>query len=358
MTRDDILRHYPGDLDTFARLQRDFRAGTRTAAGNTVAGAVTPLGAHDVQYPPAAGSAAAVALTARGGAAIKAGQVAVLVLNGGMATRFGSAVKSCCEVYGGKTFLDLKIELLARVARAYGVRLTLLLMNSFATEAATQAHLAQHPAPPDVQVLQFCQSALPRLTGSGDYFDCDRADLCCYGPGHGDFVYALQRQGLLAELQRQGVTTLQFSNLDNLTATLDPLIIGWHLEQQSAMTVEVAEKREGDKGGMPVRVDGKLQLVEGFAFPPAFNQESVRVFNTATYVFALAALARPVDLPWYVVTKEVDGQPVIQFERLAGDLSASLDARYLVVDRDQRFYPIKSQDDLARARERLRQLFA
>lgn len=356
MTSDDILRAYHFDAAVFARLQEGYRAGELTAARNTIAGRLTPLHQDDVRYPPAAGSAAALALTASGTAAIKGGKVAAFVLNGGMATRFGSKVKSCCEVFDRRTFLDLKIELLARVARDHGTKLTLLLLNSFATEAATRDHLRRHPAPPEVEVRMFNQFAFPRLTESGERFTSDRPDLCCYGPGHGDFVYALNFHGISEQLRQAGVTTLQFSNLDNLTATLDPLIIGWHLAHGAAMSVEVAEKRPGDKGGMPVRVDGKLRLVEGFAFPPDFNQDSVQVFNTASYVFSVAALAQPVTLPWYVVTKEVDGVKVVQFERLAGDLSAVLATRYLVVDRDRRFNPIKSQDDLARARTRLHEL--
>ncbi len=248
-------------------------------------------------------------------------------------------------------------HILAQVARAHGTRLTLLLMNSFATDAATRAHLAAHPAPPEVDVRIFLQSAFPRLRPDGEPFTCDRDDLCCYGPGHGDFLPALQRSEL-PRLLADGVQVLQFSNLDNLGAVLDPAIVGWHLAQGAEMTVEVAAKRAGDKGGMPVRVDGKLRLVEGFAFPPEFDQACVQVFNTATYVFALAALQTPRELPWYVVEKEVDGAKVIQFEQLAGDLSTVLDARYLVVDRDVRFHPVKTPADLEAVRPRLQALLA
>ena len=48
------------------------------------------------------------------------------------------------------------------------------------------------------------------------------------------------------------------SNVDNLGATLDPAIIGAHLEANEAsgakITAEVVAKEPGDKGGAPARV--------------------------------------------------------------------------------------------------------
>ena len=57
------------------------------------------------------------------------------------------------------------------------------------------------------------------------------------------------------------------SNVDNLGARVDPVVVGMHLHGRQPLTCEVARK-EGDMGGAPVRVDGKLQLVEGPRFPP------------------------------------------------------------------------------------------
>ena len=45
-------------------------------------------------------------------------------------------------------------------------------------------------------------------------------------------------------------------------------------------------------GGAPVRVDGKLQLLEGPRFPASFDQELVPVFNTNTALVDIDALDR------------------------------------------------------------------
>jgi UTP--glucose-1-phosphate uridylyltransferase len=146
-----------------------------------------------------------------------------------------------------------------------------------------------------------------------------------------------------------GGHTLLFSNVDNLGATPDPEIVGFHLAQGVQMTVEVAPKEPGDRGGAPALVDGRLQLVEGFAFPQGFDQDQVPVFNTATYCFDAMALDGTFELPWYIVEKRVEDQPVIQFEHLAGDLSTCLLSAYLQVDRQDRFIPVKTQGDVPEA---------
>jgi hypothetical protein len=69
-------------------------------------------------------------------------------------------------------------------------------------------------------------------------------------------------------------------------------------------------------------------------------------------------LQRHFHLPWYAVEKKVDGQPVIQFEHLAGDLSRELAPLCVRVNRQQRFLPVKQQQDVPQVRPMLEALFA
>ena len=139
------------------------------------------------------------------------------------------------------------------------------------------------------------------------------------------------------------------SNVDNLTATLDPAVIGAHLESGASLTAEMAPKEPGDKGGAPARVDGKAQIVEEFRFPESFDQERIPVFNTNTFVLDAEAIDREFPLTWFAVKKSVDGRPAIQFERLVGELTAFIESAFLRVERhgpDARFQPIKMPDDI------------
>lgn len=338
--------------EAFAELSERWRAGTFTTASNRLHG-VAPLAPDDMHHLPAPDTAAYQELVELGRGAIAHGQVGAIILAGGMATRFAyERPKGLYPILDGKSFLQLKIEWLLATAP----ELPIFIMTSFATDDEVRAHLAEHTdfgAGPG-QIQCFLQDKFPRLTPDGKRYMPSDPDEAFAAPGHGDFVAGLQRSGLLDRFMRDGGRYLTFSNVDNLGASLDPAIIGWHIKAGHDMTIEVAAKMPGDKGGAPARVNGRVQLVEGFAFPADFDQDSIPVFNTADYVFTAEALTRPPDLPWYVVEKKVDTQSVIQFEHLAGDLSRTLRVGLLVVERDERFIPVKSQEDVPVAQELIR----
>ena len=124
------------------------------------------------------------------------------------------------------------------------------------------------------------------------------------------------------------------------------------------MTAEVARK-EGDMGGAPARVDGRLGLLEGPQFPPAFDQDRIAVFNTNTTTFALGEIDREFDLEWLYVRKSVDGRAAVQLERLYHQVAWELDTTFLEVPRSGprgRFFPIKEPEDLERERPALRRM--
>ena len=177
-------------------------------------------------------------------------------------------------------------------------------------------------------------------------------------PGHGDLVSGIRSSGTLDLLRARGVEHVAVSNVDNLGARLDPVVVGTHLVAGRPVTVEVAPK-EGDLGGAPARVDGRLGLLEGPQFPPAFDQERIRVFNTNSATIALDALDRDFDLPWLHVRKQVDGRTAVQLERLYHQVSWELETTFLEVPRSGprgRFFPIKEPEDLERSQHGLREL--
>lgn len=338
----------------FETLAQRYRQGTLTAASNRLTAGVMAPGPRDIARMPERGTPAYQELRRLGQEALERGELGSVILSGGMATRFNySLPKGCFPIFEHQSFLELKVRWIRKVAP----QMPIFVMTSFATDDEVRKHFAEHAdfgASPD-QVHFFSQYRFPRLRPDGSLFRSADGSEDFAAPGHGDFPAAIAASGLLDAFLAQGGKYLLFSNVDNLGATVDLAIVGWHIANHHQMTVEVAAKAPGDKGGAPAKVDGKLQLVEGFAFPEDFDQDAIPVFNTATYVFSADALAQPFDLPWYVVDKKVDGETVIQFEHLAGDLSCHLKTGYLEIDRDERFIPVKSQADVPEAQAKIRQ---
>jgi UTP--glucose-1-phosphate uridylyltransferase len=341
------LAPYGFELDALHGFQARLAA---ASTSNAVQGVLTPPAPGDLTPLPPLGSAARQALRRAGLGLIARGEVGVVVLAGGMATRFGGVVKAVVPVLEGKSFLELKAQDVERVSTQAGGRVAALVMSSFSTHDVILTHLRER-ALLGGRIEVFPQFVSVRLTPTGELFLDAAGHPSPYATGHGDFSFALRRSGALARFRAAGGTLLVMSNVDNLGATVDPAMLALHRELGSAMTAEVVRKAPGDKGGAPARLDGVPQIIEGFRFPPGFDQDAIPVFNTNTLHFEAAALDRDFDLPYYRVEKEVDGRQAIQFERLVGELSAFLPTRFVEVQRegpDGRFLPAKDPEELQR----------
>ena len=291
------------------------------------------------------------------------GQVAMIKLNGGLATTMGlRSPKSLLEAREGRSFLDVILGQVACLRRAHGIQLPLILMNSDATRAATEPALAGHA------VDDFLQSMVPKLdaeTLAPVEWPADPALEWC-PPGHGDVYGALRRSGMLATLLERGINFAMISNADNLGSTLDPRIAAYVTGEEIPFLMEVAVGTEADrKGGHVARriADGRLVLRETAQTPPE-DEESHRDYRRWRYyntnslwvdLRALEALLAEHDgllrLPVIVNRKTVDPRdsastPVIQLESAMGAAIESFrGARLLEVPRT-RFVPVKGTDDL------------
>lgn len=353
-----LLEDHGFDEALFERLRKRLHGGQDATVDNAIKGEVTAPAESDVRPLPAADSAEYARLRALGDAAIARGEVGCLFLAGGMATRFGGVVKASVPVIDDASFLDLKLADVHQAAKRNGGRVPVYLMASFATEKDVRA-LGERAATTEVPVFTFSQFISLRLTPDGSLFRDAQGDVSLYAPGHGDLTFAMRKSGLLRTFREGGGKYLLMSNVDNIAATLDPAVIGAHIDAGKDISVEVVKKDPGDQGGAPARVDGKVQIVEAFRFPIDFDQAQIPVFNTNTLVMNADAIDRDFELTWFAVNKKVDGEEVVQFEHLVGELTAFIDSTYLLVDRrgnDSRFLPVKEPEDLERQRGTIREL--
>lgn len=328
---------------------------------NRVKGEVLPPEASDIAPLPDAKSAEGKRLAQRGMEALARGELAFVVLAGGMATRMGGLVKALVEAVDGRTFLDLRLAEQAHWGSVCGTTPPLWLMTSHATETPIRDAL---DARIDGQGLAtFPQFVSLRLTQDGSLFFDGTGQPSLYATGHGDLPDALARSALLSSfLQLGGTRTVWVANLDNVGASIDPLVLGWHLESGAELTVEVVEKVGTDRGGIPVRHNERPVVLEELRLPKGFDPRSVRVFNTNTFLIDAQALARlAMDFTYLEVAKIVDGRTAIQHERLIGELTMALRTKFVKVPREgleSRFLPVKDGAELEARREHIRAVAA
>ncbi len=328
-------------LELSARLSRE-------PTDNRVRGAVEPPGPGDIHDLPEPGSAEAREAEAMGLEHLRQRRAALVVLAGGMATRMGGVVKALVEALPGKTFLDLRLAEQRSLEQRIGHPVPLWLMTSEATDAKIRQYLGGRLDGERIRV--FPQRLSLRLSPEGTLFRDSSGNPSDHAPGHGDLIDALRDSGTLAHFLGNGGQTITVANLDNLGATLDPVVLGLHLRSGKPLSCEVVDKRDSDRGGIPVRHGARTVVLEEFRLPEGFDAARVRVFSTNTFHMDARVVAK-VDLPWtyFTVSKTVDGRPAIQFERLLNELTDHMDTNYLRVPRSgsaSRFLPVKDPAEL------------
>jgi UTP--glucose-1-phosphate uridylyltransferase len=299
------------------------------------------------------------------GAAEALGRVAIVKLNGGLATSMGlQEPKSLIEAREGHSFLDIIIGQILGLRSRHGVQLPLVLMNSDATRAATERALGTHPeiGTPGV-AADFLQSMVPKLEAETlepvDWPE-NRA-LEWAPPGHGDVYSALKGSGMLDALREHGFRYAMISNSDNLGAAVDARIAAHVAREGIPFLMEVVLGTEADRKGGHIarrRSDGQLVLRET-AQTPKEDAESFRdyrrwrYYNTNSLWVDLDALAEAgtLELPVIVNRKTVDPRdsgstPVIQLESAMGAAIASFPGAQLLLVPRTRFVPVKTTDDL------------
>jgi len=338
----ELLRAFEFRRIPFETLVSRLAAAKIPESLHALSSSVAPGQARAVHALPKPGSGEEAALRAQGESMIARGELATVVLAGGMATRFGSTVKALARIFDDRDvrFIDAKQH---DVARHGGGRVELALMTSF-------EHVRRVP--------QFVSL---RVAPSGELFRDAAGRPSPHATGHGDLPEALATSGTLDRWKRQGVRTVLVSNVDNVAATVDPVVFAMHRSLGARITVELVDKKPGDRGGIPVNYDGRLVLAEAFRLPHGFPQDDFPMFNTNTLWIDLNALEGEMPWTWCVARKKVDGREAIQFERLVGELTWWQPSAYLRVEREgpaSRFLPVKDLEELGRSRAAIEAVLA
>lgn len=203
---------------------------------------------------------------------------------------------------------------------------------------------------------------------------------CMHPVGHWYEIPNMFLNGTLKRMldDRPGIEYLMVHNIDTLGSSLDPAILAPMIQSGKDLMFEVISRRIDDHGGGLASVDGKIRLVEGLALPSEKEEFKLRYYNTATAWIHLNRLLEAFELsredlsnvekvrlairrygsrmPTYITLKEVkkrwgrgheDIYPVLQFERLWGDMSAvpELETGFVKVNR-QRGQQLKEQAQL------------
>ncbi|MFN0128312.1 MAG: UTP--glucose-1-phosphate uridylyltransferase [Verrucomicrobiales bacterium] len=268
-----------------------------------------------------------------GAAALRAGEVAVVTLAAGAASRWTGgagvvkALHPFCKFHGRhRTFLEVHLAKTRRTARDHGAAPFHIITTSYLTHRPIWARLESadyHGLRDSVRLsrgrsiglrlvpmlrdLRFLweENAQQRLderqekvrtslraallawardTGEGTDYRDNQPLQCLHPVGHWYEIPNLLLNGTLASLlrQRPALRTLLLHNIDTLGACADPGLLGWHRSTGATLGFEVIPRRLEDRGGGLARVNDQLRLIEGLALPREEDEFLLTHYNTLT----------------------------------------------------------------------------
>jgi UDP-N-acetylglucosamine/UDP-N-acetylgalactosamine diphosphorylase len=224
--------------------------------------------------------AAWVQARAAGEAVLRAGRVAAFTVAGGQGTRLGyDGPKGTFPVtpVKAKPLFQVFAEKILAAGRRYGRPLHWFIMTSHANHAATEAFFAEHRffGLDRERVHFFRQGRMPAVNFGGKILLETKSSLALSPDGHGGALRALQRSGALDLMQREGVDTLSYFQVDNpLVRCIDPAFLGWHHLRGSEMSSKmVAKAYAEEKVGVFCAQAGRLTVVEYSDLPLALQHE-------------------------------------------------------------------------------------
>ncbi len=213
--------------------------------------------------------------------ALRAGRVAVFTVAGGQGTRLGyDGPKGTYPVtpLKKKTLFQVFAEKIQAAGRRYGKPLHWFIMTSHANHAATEGFFKENAYfGLDAQRVHFFrQGRMPAVDFQGRILLEGKGAIAMSPDGHGGSLRALARSGALDLMDREGIDTLSYFQVDNpLVRCVDPAFIGFHLLRKSEMSSKMVPKAyPEEKLGHFCWQNGKLVVVEYSDLPMEMQRQT------------------------------------------------------------------------------------
>jgi len=331
-------------------------------------------------------------LARRGETLLRQGKVAIVTVAGGQGSRMGLSVPKGTLPIGpvtGKPIFQFLAEKVSALRTRYQTLLPWFIMVSEATEEATKEFFRKHQnfGLARGSVRFFRQGSLPALDFRGRLI-LERKDRIFVSPnGHGGILEAMEREGVIEELQSAGIEYLFYFQVDNPAVKVaDPVLIGLCESSKADISSKVIWKQSPyERLGVFVRIDGKPRVIEYSELPAEIAEKrdasGALLFGAgsiAVHVFRVGFLARLIEegvrLEFHVARKAVpyidrSGKRIFptepnayKFERFIFDVLEYTDRLVLLeTSRKEEFCPVKEREgaaSLENARRRLSAIFA
>jgi len=291
---------------------------------------------------------------------LKNSKFAYFTMAGGISTSMGGCLKAILKAKKNLTFLEIKLNHVRYMQKKHHCKIPFILMTNEETNESIQEFLKKENRLENIELITIIQPITVRFEeiNHKKKKELKVATLIngkkSYAPGGHYDAFILLKE-IKKTLKEKRIQTIYITNIDNLGATINPLLLGIHLKQESLFTPEIAKKEIDDKGGTFAKIKGKIQLLEGPMVPEDYNArfENTQInkyFNTNLIYMNTEILDKyeeiNQEIPIFINKKTIQGKKMFGFEAAIALIFGTVKSKLIEVPRQERFIPIKFLSDL------------
>jgi UDP-N-acetylglucosamine pyrophosphorylase len=293
-----------------------------------------------------------------GGQALRAGEIAVLLLAGD-----GTDALRKLDIPTKSTPLEIQLRRIKKLLSVSGAQkitgstrlaIPVYILTSEATHSAIAAYLLRKNNFGLRPVTLVKQRTVPARTPEGRFVLADKAKVLAT-PG-GNIFQELRDSGVLDDMKQRGVKYVDVHSVDNILAKpADPFFVGVLSYEEAEAAVKVVTKVPGENIGVACVRDGKTIVIDSSEVPPG-EEEAFTLGNTGTLLYAIEVIERAASatIPYHIVKLEEvvigeDGEKAIaevqRFKSFAFDaLSFCENVALIESKREEEFAPADSPE--------------
>lgn len=296
---------------------------------------------------------------ANGVEAIKAGEVACIILCGGQGSRLGSPIPKGMvqlDIPSKSSLLEIQLRRVKKLITLFkkyeqqSKGIPVYILTSEETHSCLAAYLMAHNNFGVPYVKLFQQQLLPARHPDGRVAMRNKHKVLAAPNGNGSIYEALETSGVLDDMERLGVKYIEVHPIDNVLARpADPYFVGQLMYHEADVAFKVLKKVNPlERVGTVAKINGKDIVIEYSEIP---EEESAKHMfgNICIHCFTLDTLRRAAkaDLPFHIAKKmenTVGGrEEVHKFERFIFDvLDVAQHPIFIEVKREEEFAPVKN----------------
>jgi UDP-N-acetylglucosamine pyrophosphorylase len=303
-----------------------------------------------------------------GGQAIRAGEVAVLIMAGGQGSRLRAPVPKALmeiDIPSKMTLLEIQLRRIKKLLSLSGAPKTtgstwldipVYILTSDSTHSAIAAYLLQKKNFGLAHVRLVKQRQLPAVTPGGEFVLSEKYKVMAAPNGNGAIFQELKDSGALDEMKRFGVKYVDVHPIENLLAKpADPFFVGALSYEEGDAGIKVVRKRPRERIGTLCKRGEKTVVVEYSEIPEGY-EEAYCYGNTGLQLYSISVIeaAASAELPYHIARKRENiinekGEQilgdVVKFERFVFDgLEYCENVVLIECNREEEFAPIKNEN--------------